>query len=678
VLGLLGLAAASTVLGEVVRLLAARWVASWRELEAIERGLLDFFLGGAAFYLLAALPVGGFGLPALLGLLLVGAVGVLLAAVRRARARTLSLSQLIAPALRPAPLLTLGIGLALFVFEAVVALPVGTGNTYDSSLLTFYTSRLLDGHQLALSFRPSTAVGILYPQGTTAWLGASELLVGLPGARASLLLTPLFFGLAPLGGFVLGRRLLGTDLAGLSFALVLATTASWTRVLVGGSNDFVFAFPLVLWLAGQAVRWVRAVPTLADAAAFGLVLGYSATLNPVGAEWLLPALLIAAALVVPRFAGSLRRWLGRWATALGVALLPLLPSWWVLGGGLGSPDLVPGAGAPPSGAAYGINSAQFVGAIDPYLFRSQDVWLSPLPALRLELAVLLTLGLALVFLFGRSVLGSGLGPTRAFLVGGLAATIGWLVLAWAGSIGGSLARPAELTSVAELSIWLFTLYALIATLPLWIALRRAVRALARPTPFVPSRFGRRPSEGLSGRTRPRNELAWLFPAAAAILILLPGAVLTPTQLPPVLANLYNDFGNVTAADFDLLSFAGAHLPNGARVLVAPGSAGEFLPVYAPRAVLLFPMVPGWAWLNASYGLVIRELTNATLDPAGMSAVRVLGVQFIVVTQANTVLWPAFSPVPLLGDASTFAVLFHEGDAYLFTLGSVGLPSAGES
>jgi hypothetical protein len=398
-----------------------------------------------------------------------------------------------------------------------------------------------------------------------------------------------------------------------------------------------------------------------------LVLGYSATLNPVGAEWLAPALLLAAGLVAPRFAGSVRRWLVRWGTAVGVALLPLLPTWWVLAHGLGSPDLVPGAGAAPPGVTYGINSAQFLGAIDPYLFRPQDVWLSPVPVLRAELAVLLTVGLALLFIFGRFTLGNRLEPARAFLVGGVAATIGWLALVWAGSAGGVLARPAEITSVAELSIWLFTLYALIATVPLSFALERTVRAYRVSTPSRPETYRASEERRRTVPTGPRREIAWLVPATVALLIVLPGAVLTPTQLAPVLTSLYTDFGNVTAADFDLLSFAGAHLPDGARVLVAPGSAGEFLPAYAPKVVLVYPMVPGWSWLNASYSLVVRELTNATLDLAGTFAMRTLGVGFIIVTQANTMLWPAFSPAPLEGQPGSFAVLFHEGDAYLFSV-----------
>ena len=149
------------------------------------------------------------------------------------------------------------------------------------------------------------------------------------------------------------------------------------------------------------------------------------------------------------------------------------------------------------------------------------------------------------------------------------------------------------------------------------------------------------------------------------MIVVPGVALTPTELPPVLSELYHDFGNVSAADFALLSYAGAHLPAGARVLIAPGSAAGFLPGYAPDLVLVYPLVPGWEWLNSSYRVVVSQLTNATLNATGVAALASLDVGYIIVTGNNTVLWPPFSPAPLLAEPGAFPLVWSEGDAYLF-------------
>jgi hypothetical protein len=122
---------------------------------------------------------------------------------------------------------------------------------------------------------------------------------------------------------------------------------------------------------------------------------------------------------------------------------------------------------------------------------------------------------------------------------------------------------------------------------------------------------------------------------------------------------------VSSADFALLSYAGTHLPAGARVLIAPGSAAGFLPGYAPNVVLLYPLVPGWEWLNSSYRVVVSQLTNASLNSSGLAALGSLNVGFIVVTGNSTILWPAFSAAPLLSDPGNFTLLWNEGDAYLF-------------
>lgn len=662
------------VVGEGVRLVATRWVASWRALEALERILLDLFLGGAAIYLVAAVPLGLFVVPTLVALLVAAGIGIAYHRIARRPSDRSTLRSWVRPLVRPAALLTLVAALGVLIGEVVLASPVGTGNTFDSSLLTLYTARLIDTHEIALSFRPYATTAILYPQGTTAWMGAAQLLLGLPPARTSLLLTPLFFALAPVGGFVFARRWFGSDRAGLAVALMLALVATWTRGLVAGSNDFVVAFPLVLLVAGQSSEWLRRTPSWAEALAFGGLVGYSAALNPVGAEWLLPALLLAALFSNPRCAGTPGRWLLRWTASLAVALVVLSPTWYVLAGAEGPWRLASGSGITTPGPSPGVGEARFVGFVDPYLFRPSDVWLSPVPALRLELAILLTVGLALLLLAGRSPLARFTAGFRTFFLSGAVVLFALLGLDLVASTGfGPAVAVSQLTSSVELSIWLFTLYALVAAVPLilafeWLAVR--LRPVVGP-PAAPA------TPALSRRADPRSSVAaTLGPIALVLVIVLPGAAFSVTQLPQPLAQLYSDFGNVSTADFALLEFLGSSLPSGSRLLVAPGSAAEFAPAYAPNVTMLYPMVPGWPQANASYNVVVSELTNGTLSASGYTALESLGVQFIAVTGASTTLWPPFLPGPLLAAPTAFPLQFHEGDAYLFEFELAMAPPGG--
>ena len=662
-LELLVWAAGAALLGELLRGFTARWVSLWCDPEPVERALLDLYLGGAVVFLLAALPAGLFVLPVLVAVPVAAAVLVgarELWARRRApgdRPRRWTVS--------PAAGVAFGSGLLLLAYELAIALPIGTGNTYDASVLTTFVALLLHHHTIPLTLSPYASVGVLYPQGTTVWIAWAQALFGLPPARASLLVTPLFLALAPLGAFVFGRRAFGTDLAGASCAVFFAAVGSWTRVLVAGSNDFVVAFPLVLLLGGQVVGALRG-PMLRwpDTVALGVLAGYSAALNPVGAEWLVPTILLVGGVAWVRSLRDAGRWMVRWVGLTAAALVALVPTLYVIALGWSNPSLTPGAGTPPEGTRLGIVGAQFVGGIDPYLFRPTDVWLSPVPALRAELAILLTIGLVLLVMtlrweWTRKVAGS----LPVFLMAGGAVIVVGMALVWAASYhGGLVLRLANLTSAAELSIWLFTFYTIVAAFPLVLLVdrARAERSERPPDPEgspVPARRAR-------GRRAEAPAIAPLA-VALAVVIVVPGAVLSGTSLPPALNGLYASVGNVSADDLALLEYAGAHLPAGARVLVAPGSAAQFLPGYAANVVLLYPMVPGWPWINGSYSLVLRELTNGTLDSAGSNALAILGVDDILVTGANTVLWPPFSPAPLLADPSEYPLEFHAGDAYLF-------------
>jgi hypothetical protein len=670
---LLVFAFVAVVLGELVRYGAARFVGAWHHLEPIERGLLDLYLGGAVVYLVAALPLGAFVAGVMAVLPLVAGVGLVAALLARGRDGAASgTARDLAGLARPAPLLVIASALGLFLLELATATPIATGNTYDSSLLTLYTALLVHHGTLPLSFAPYASVGLLYPQGTTAWLGWGQLLFGLPPPRTALLVTPLFLGVAPLGGYVLGRRWFATERAGVAVALLLAWIGPGSRALVGGSNDFVLAFPLTLLLAGEAVMWVRpSPPRIANALGWGLLLGYSAALNPVGAEILFPAIILAGLIARPRFGGAARSWFGRWGSSVVLAIVPVIPSLTVLASGWRSPSFVPGAGGAPPGSPTGLSVAGLIGRLDPYLFRSGDTAIAPIPVLTLEFAILLTAGVGLLLLASRSSpLGRYLETGRVLLAATIASAVGSLLLAAGASTG---ARPlvdlATLSNADEVSTWLFNAYAVVAAIPLALLLERWAAPPAggqRSTPAAasfPASVRAAWSRGqLRARARSRPAVVAL---AVAALVIVPGIALTTTELPPVLTKVYQDFGNVSAADFALLEYAGAHLPAGARVLVAPGSSAEFLPGYASDVVLLYPLVPGWPWINASYTRVVSELTNATLNATGLTALADLDVGYVAVTGANTVLWPPFSPAPLLQDPSAFPLLFEAGDAYLF-------------
>lgn len=640
------LAVAVAAVGELVRRLAARWSPLLASREPVERALLDLYLGGAVFYALAALPLGAFSLESVVAILVLTLAGWVYLIGRRRRAAPLPPPSSLRRSL-PA-IAAVASALVVLAVELAAVDGVGTGNTYDSSLLTTYVALLGLHHTLPLTLAPVGSGALAYPQGTTAWLAVSGLLLDLPHAQTSLLVTPLFLAAFPLAVYAAGRRLTGSSATAATLAVVTAFLAPWTRDLVFGSNDFVLAAPLVLVLAGWTARWTDGRPLgFGDALAFGLLLGYAAALNPVGPEWLL--ITLALLLLLARWRpieGALA--LGvrarRYLVSLAAALVAVVPSLYALA--------VLRAPGPGGVAPSGIDAAAWVGAIDPFLFGPTDQSFSPFPVLRVELAALLVVGVGLCLLPRvRERVGRPL--VRLLGVGSLAliGLLGLSVLERAGAPG--LHALAILWSPDEESILLFELYGLLAAVPIVLVVQEALAA----RPAVPA-AARAPD-----RPRPSRGLA----VVVALALLAPGIVVTGALLPGELHAEYVSYGNVTAADFDLLDWAGAHLPRNATVLVAPGSAAEFLPGYLPTVRLVAPMSGGYRAGPPAYWTVVDELTNATLDARGTAALAALGVGYVAVTGANNVLFPPFSPAPLL--AAGWSPLFEEDDAYLFAVPS---------
>ncbi|MCI4344121.1 MAG: hypothetical protein L3J87_00645 [Thermoplasmata archaeon] len=660
---LLVFAGAVALLGEAIRGVGARHAALLRPESLWERALLDLYLGGGTFYVLAWVPglFGPFTVPVF------AAVAAAWLAITRLRAgrRIRFWERLRIALIRPENLVVLLVMLAVYAVELAVLGSVPSGNTWDASADATFGALLASHHALGLSLAPFASGFVSYPQGSIVWITSAQLLGMLPPARSAIFVTPLFLAIAPAGAYVVGRRWLPGSSAAVVFAVTVGVLGTWTRLLVDGSYDFVLAFPLVLLLVGWSRRWFEAGPLpWRDTVVFGAVAGYSAALNPVGVEWLLLSLPVAGVVLGARFGGSVRAWAARWAGAAATAVAFVVPSLLAIALSESSSGPSSFAAPPAHPASVGVVFAQFVGGIDPYLFRPQDDFLSPFPVLRIELAVLLTVAVLWPWVLKwRDALPVGFSSFGRWAA---AAGVGAAVLV-AASLAGAGGNPvavfiASLSSAGEATVLLFTLYTLAAAVPLVVLVDR----VAPPRPERADRaglypVGPSPASVPGRRGRSPSVIAAL---GLTIALLVPGIVAFPTAFPSDVRELAAPFGNLTAADFDLLTWAESSLPPGARVLVAPGGALEFLPAYAPSVAVLFPMIPGES-SNASYRLLVAELSNGTLDASGQQALSVLAVGFIAVTQANTILWPPFQPGPLLADPTHFTVAFHEGDAYLF-------------
>lgn len=639
-------------------------------LSPVERLLCAFYSVGGLLFVLASIPAPLYGLPSVVALLAVGGVGYVAFAVRD-RARGLRTVARFVASSRGVVLglLTLGL-LATEVVGGRLVLPNGIDGAVDS----LFVNRLLALHTVPWTLQPYATVGVVYPQGTVVWFSLPVLLFGWPIVASPIALPPLFLSLSPAAAFSLGERLEGTPAGsrrwiGLLFAGFFGVTASWPRLYVGGSYDFILGLPLFLLLLGFVRPFATRVHPWRTVVAFGVVLGVTAAVSTtVGTA--LSLLLLgywAVASVTGRAAVVAR--LVRVLSAIGVAALFLVRSfvglvvWWNYPGHVMTSNSVP----PYSPLALRETYAGVVTQIDPF---SPWKWkVSPFPLLALELQVLLVGGLALAvvaLMRRRGRLPRYLPPELAgwTLVGSVVQLAVTGVVGLLGQVNTSLSGIQSVTNLWELSILLFTFYSLVALLPLiagasYLGTRLGARSPRPPPPASPSPSPQIPPapRASSGGRR--------WPVVVAVVVLAvplgSGLGVTVTDMPAYLHNYLLGQSNGTEEDLSVLEWAGSHLPSCSGVLAAPGSAAQFLPEYATLR-LIYPAFP--VPTNLTYYDVVQNLSRGVYQGTTRVGMLALGVTEVFVTGATTVTYPPFSLAAFRGSPD-FALLASSGDAFLF-------------
>jgi len=239
-----------------------------------------------------------------------------------------------------------------------------------------------------------------------------------------------------------------------------------------------------------------------------------------------------------------------------------------------------------------------------------------------------------------------------------------IVVTLLGAWNTSLSGIQSVTNLRELSILLFTCYSLIAILPL-VAGTNYLRSLGASRPSDPADPTDR-SRGLSVRSwrRERSTARWWVVAAVGVLVvpLGSGLAVTATEMPSFVHDYIGGQSNGTPEDLLALEWAGAHLPGCSGVLVAPGSAAQFLPEYTSSVRMIYPIYP--TPTNLTYYTVVTNLTAGSYGPPTRAGMLDLGVTVVFVTGATTNTYPAFSTADLAGSPD-FSLLYSAGDASLW-------------
>jgi hypothetical protein len=673
--GLLVLLVALVPLGSTILRVGERAIGRRFAITVVERSLLSFYAGGAVFFVVGSLPVPLLGAPLVWGAIAIGAASFLgLQWHAHFRPLTSALRWLVSPAGMILSALVLG----LLALEVIGTGSFAFGNAFDAGFQSLVLKLIVTNHTVPLTLQPYAPVGVLYPAGTTVWLSLPVLMFDWPIASAPVTVPLLFLALSVVGGYCWGERLSGVGTrrgvtSGLVFAGVMSALASWPRFYIGGSYDFVLAVPLFLLTLGLLPVVAAENPSSGSTpVALGMLFGVSISLSLAAGEALL-ALAVAFFLVhrVARGWAGFTRSVRDFAILVGFSLVFIgrsllgLALWW----SYPSHTLAPAGPAPfapePPLPSF---ASQAVGRLDPFV-----PWkprMSPIPALSLELQVLLIAGLVvlgIVFVAPRSLLAQtlpqGWRTSLPAVTVTMFAVCVFLLFADSTSLGASLV--GGFSNLDEESILLFWSYQAIGAIPLVLAAelstaRNGGRFETRSDTSVTTTPARlRPARAGSGAGRARAAV-W---ASVVVLIVAfgSGSVITAYDAPAYLSGHLEMFANVSSADVAALEWSGAHLPSCSRVLVAPGSAGMYLPLYA-NVQLLLPMIPPPA--NLSYYVAVSNLTEGVITGATTGALVELNVTEVLTTGQTSVSYPPFDPEPLR-ESGDFETLYADGDAEVF-------------
>ena len=676
-LGLLAILVVSVPLGSALLRVLEKVTGAHLRLTIPERFLLCPYLFGGLYFVLASLPWPIFTQGLVIGIAVAG-VAAFLAIEIGTRSWKTTLKGLSVTRLH-APILVVCLTCLVLVIEVASTGTASFPNSYDGSFQSLYVQVILTHHLIPWTLQPFGDIGIVYPQATAIWLSLPVVLFDWPIPASIVALPLLFLALGVPASYCLGARLCadrpsasgtGPVVVAFGFALLF----SWPRLFLGGSFDFAIGLPLFLLALGWIQPFLREGPRpWGHVILFAGMLGVLTSLSVALGEALF--LLLGSFLLVRRSAGivrTLRAWSSRLLIILAAALLSVSRSiagfvaWFGLPlhtlDALGKPPYAPLPIAPfPA-------PKSLVQYLDP--FTPVKSMLSPFPLLSVEIAILLGIGLiagalVLTHLDVRLTLLLPRSWVAPVLLGTLTMFVwtAFLMVVSGTELGTSFFNIVA--SVYESSFLLFIFFQLVATLPLVALLelvgeeRRRKSGSPRPQASGPSATRYRHNR----RLLPPERWGWKQVGAIA-LILLPlgsGAIITGTQVPTYLSDHLSVLSNVTTSDVDAMEWVGQHLPPCSRVMVAQGSAAEFLPLYA-QVQLLFPMQP--APLNLSYNVASENLIRGTYSDSTEAAMTALMVTEVFATGQTSVSYLPFN-VTELHTSSQFTLLYSNGDAIIF-------------
>ena len=315
-------------LGEPLRALVLKRLEVFSDLDLIQIGILDVFVGGLLLYILAILP---FGLFSWLIVVCFTLFSVILSLIihRKTLIQYAGFSQI--TVLIEQNKKKFCVYLAVFViFVIFLSINLSSlsglvfGSVRDESIHSLYVQVIIQNHSISGTLQPYLPEGIIYPQAAHVIFAYSTYMTNMEIPQVVLYVSVLFKSLSIFGAYFLGRKLGKGVVYSLGLSFVFAFISSWPLNVTWGANPFLVGFPFFLVCLGLLFSLYRK-HNVAGLVAVGLLFGYTGTII---ISYLQTLIMITSLLFVYFLLQNRQKvlgTLGALAVVLGVSLVPLSP-----------------------------------------------------------------------------------------------------------------------------------------------------------------------------------------------------------------------------------------------------------------------------------------------------------------------------------------------------------------
>lgn len=273
--GLSELVIALVILGEPVRLSAARVSAFFKNLNLVEICILDIYLGCLVLYTVALPPWHLFSTPITTGLLF---VFLMISIAYHWKFKKHRISQQIEG--KKGRMIEQGCVIGLFCFVLCLQVfplsPLLYGSVHDVSLHSLLAQVIIENQYLSNTLLPYSPEGVIYPEAAHVIFAFAANLTGWVVPQAIFYVTQLFNALTVAAAYFLARRIALNRAFHLSTAFVFAFISSWPLFVTWGANPFVAGFPLFMVCLGVLVAMLfnPEKRNWKEFAVIGLLFGY--------------------------------------------------------------------------------------------------------------------------------------------------------------------------------------------------------------------------------------------------------------------------------------------------------------------------------------------------------------------------------------------------------------------